>query len=117
MEKQWLAEIENLKTNILLNTVLHPDVSKEETWSKAAIEKIWEVKLNESDWKIIDTIKNDPMLNNQEIADNVTLSLEGVRSSLKKMYRLANLEKRSPNQKLNLIHNLLKALNQNATQN
>jgi hypothetical protein len=57
------------------------------------------------------------MLNNQEIADNVTLSLEVVRSSLKKMYRLANLEKRSPNQKLNLIHNLLKALNQNATQN
>jgi tetratricopeptide (TPR) repeat protein len=117
MEKQWLAEIETLKTNILLNTVLHPEVSKEETWSKAAIEKIWEVKLNESDWKILDTIKNDPMLNNQEIADSVTLSLEGVRSSLKKMYRLANLEKRSPNQKLNLIHNLLKALNQNATQN
>lgn len=115
MEKQWLAEIETLKTNILLNTVLHPEEPTAETWSKAAVEKIWEVKLNESDWKILDTIKNDPMLNNQEIAESVNLSLEGVRSSLKKMYRLANLEKRSPNQKLNLIHNLLKVLNHNAT--
>jgi tetratricopeptide (TPR) repeat protein len=110
IEKQLLAEIEVLKSEALISNTLTIEQSIENVWNKASIEEIWQAKINESDWKILETLKNQPMLNNQEIAEQVNLSLEGVRSSLKKMYRYAGLEKRSPNQKLNLIHALLKTL-------
>lgn len=59
-------------------------------------------KLNESDWKILYVIYNDPIKVNRVIADEVNLSLEGASSSLKKMYKLFKITS-SKNKKIALV--------------
>lgn len=110
IEKQLLFEIQELKNEVLIRTSMLDNEKTQSSWDKSVIEKIFDAKINESDWQILNILRNDPMSNNAQIAEAVNLSIEGVRSSLKKMYRLANLEKRSENQRLSLIRFVLKSL-------
>lgn len=59
-------------------------------------------KLNPSDLKVINELFNNPTISNKELADNVALSVEGTRSSLKKMYRIFDIPS-SRNMKLALV--------------
>lgn len=59
--------------------------------------------MNSTDWKILHALFHDPGSSNREIAESVSLSIDGVRSSLRKMYRLFDLEGTSQNQRITLI--------------
>lgn len=63
-------------------------------------------KLNESDWKIIDLLMDHPSISNKELAGRVSLSVEGTRSSLKKMYRIFEIPS-SRNMRLTLVIKLV----------
>lgn len=49
--------------------------------------------INQSDWKILNALFQTPEISNREIAQRVSLSIDGVRSSLRKMYRLFDIDK------------------------
>lgn len=69
---------------------------------KTFIESVIQAKFNTSDWKISNCLYHSPGLTNPEIANKVNLSVDGVKSSLKKMYRLFDIET-GKNMKLNLV--------------
>ncbi len=59
--------------------------------------------LNDSDWKILNALYESPGINNREISNKVALSIDGVRSSLRKMYRLFDIPKSQKNQRIALV--------------
>ena len=65
-------------------------------------------KLNETDWKILEIICNHPTTSNKEIAKDVFLSVEGVKSSFKKMYELFEITASPRNKKLALAIKVMK---------
>lgn len=102
-----LAEIENLKEQgIALNTS-ELAKTKDISLNKEKIEKSIVAKLNETDWKIINQIIKNPSISNNELSELVSLSVEGTRSSLKKMYRLFDIPT-SRTMKLNLVIKLIR---------
>ena len=66
------------------------------------IEQIFNDKLNETDIIILNIIYNDHSLPIKQIGEKMNLSYEGVRSALKKMYRLFDVPN-SKNMKLALV--------------
>ena len=58
--------------------------------------------INESDQNILNALYNNPVISNNDIANQVSLSYEGASSSLQKMYRLFEIKK-TKNMKLALI--------------
>lgn len=64
-------------------------------------------KLNETDWKIINVLYKTPIITNKALAENVCLSIDGVRSSLRKMYGLFDI-KNVDNQKIALVIEIMK---------
>lgn len=70
---------------------------------KEAIEKSINAKLNNTDWKILNALLNNPMVANKEIAEMIFLSVPGVRSSLQKMYRLFGIDGSYGNRRIALI--------------
>ena len=98
-----LYEINNLK--ILASVkILSPGVLPESfQLEKTKIENAIHSNLNISDWKILETLYYEPSISNQQIAETVSLSVDGVRSSLRKMYRLFDIHKSDSNQRFALI--------------
>lgn len=84
------------------NSLLHYSLDK------MKINDALKIKLNESDWNVLEALVNNPNINNREIADQIALSYEGVRSSLKKMYRCFNLKNSKENQRISLVVQALK---------
>ena len=58
--------------------------------------------LNDTDWNILNVIYDDPILVTKAIAERVSLSPAGAKSSFNKMYKLFNIPD-SKNKKLSLI--------------
>lgn len=80
----------------------------EETPSQAGFERRIvmdrvDFKLNETDWAILETLFISPHFTNRELAEAISMSYEGVRSSLKKMYRCFLIEKTNGSQKVALV--------------
>jgi len=69
---------------------------------KLLLEKHIHGNLNESDWSIVQILYENPVVSNKVLADRIALSVEGVKSSLKKMYSLFEIPP-SRNKKLALI--------------
>jgi tetratricopeptide (TPR) repeat protein len=65
-------------------------------------------KLNETDWKILNMIYENPVVTIKEIAAEVFLSVPGVKSSLKKMYKLLDIDETTENKKLAFIIKVVK---------
>ncbi len=84
-----------------------PQVEFKGELNRERIEASLEYRLNETDWAILDKLYQSPGLTNRELADKVFVGFEGVRSSLKKMYRQFDIDSSSGNQKASLV---LKAL-------
>jgi hypothetical protein len=51
------------------------------------------VELNKTDWLILHALNRDPFINLRNVSNEVNTSYEGVRSSLKKMYRIFNVNR------------------------
>lgn len=64
-------------------------------------------KINDTDKQILECIHRNPLISNQEIADQVNRSLEGVSSSLRKMYRQYDIPP-GKNRKLDLVETLIR---------
>lgn len=92
-----LKEISLLKKNLATRSFVSDTVSSEQKikLDRHKIEHELDTKLNETDWNILCELVENPSINNKELANNISLSYEGVRSSLKKLYTLFDLRKDS----------------------
>ncbi|MFK7771824.1 MAG: winged helix-turn-helix domain-containing protein [Saprospiraceae bacterium] len=70
--------------------------------NKEKIEKVIKISIGESSWVILNLIIKNPSISNKEIANEVSLSVEGVSSSLRRMYQAFDI-KTSGNKKISLI--------------
>ena len=95
--KLLLKEIQLLKENLAEKSFVSDTVNSEKKLrlDKDRIQKKIEAKLNETDWNILCNLVENPSINNKELASQICLSYEGVRSSLKKLYSLFDLRKDS----------------------
>ncbi|MFZ1808691.1 MAG: tetratricopeptide repeat protein [Cyclobacteriaceae bacterium] len=108
-----LQEIKLLKVQAKINLgSITP--TEEAQLDKERIENALKASLNPSDWSILNTLYANPAIGNKEIADIVSLSVEGVRSSLKKMYRYFYIEK-TANQRVLLVIQAAKLSNPSLT--
>jgi tetratricopeptide (TPR) repeat protein len=102
-KEKLLQEIELLKANNIIQSA--PSIfsnNQQFSLNKEKVELAINTSLNQSDWNILNELYRNPISSNKEIADKVALSLEGVRSSLQKMYRVFEI-KTSRNQRIALV--------------
>ncbi len=97
-----LQQISDLKMRGVALSVSEPGNRKALELDKLKIEKAIESKLGESAWMILNLIFEDPSISNKDIAENVSLSIEGVSSSLRRMYTIFDITT-SSNKKIALI--------------
>lgn len=64
-------------------------------------------KLNETDWNVLNLLLDDPVLSNQQLAEAVHLSIDGLGSSLRRMYQIFDI-KESRYKKTSLIMEVMK---------
>lgn len=103
-----IGELETLKSkNVVL---IKENLSKSlipvptvEILNREKIEKGIEAKLNQTDWLILTILFEKPLTTNNELSEQVHLSVHGVRSSLKKMYRLFSVSGAMRDQRVFLI--------------
>ncbi len=81
-----LKEVELLKESALSKAVIPGKKEADLELNKEAIENHIKIKLNPTDWSILTILYQNPVTSNQELADQISLSIDGVGSSLKKMY-------------------------------
>ncbi|OFX89910.1 MAG: hypothetical protein A2W99_08925 [Bacteroidetes bacterium GWF2_33_16] len=104
------AEKEFLLKNIQILksvTVIHFGLSNEDSLNcqldrkkiNAAIDR----ELNDLDWSILTLICENPSINNRKISEQASLSFDGVRYSLKKMYRIFNIHNSTENKRMALV--------------
>ncbi|MFT6127594.1 MAG: hypothetical protein ACJAVA_002085 [Flavobacteriaceae bacterium] len=67
-------------------------------------------KLNETDWKVLNVLLEDPVITNKEIAEKIFLSVDGIGSSLRRMYVYFNI-KESKYKKVSLLRETIKQSN------
>ena len=67
-------------------------------------------KLNETDWKVLTILLEDPALSNKEIADKAYMSVDGIGSSLRRMYEYFEI-KESKYKKISLLLEAIKSSN------
>ena len=56
------------------------------------IEIAIERKINETDWNVLNILLDDPVISNKEIAEKAFMSVDGIGSSLKRMYDYFEIE-------------------------
>jgi tetratricopeptide (TPR) repeat protein len=102
-----LNEIEELKNNA--NKGLIVDSNKFEL-NREKIERAINRKLNETDWTVLNVLLEDPVITNIEIAEKVFMSVDGIGSSLRRMYEYFNI-KESKYKKISLLLEAIKISN------
>ena len=106
--EKLLSQIKLLKTDNALRKTEVPLILADFEINKEKLNALAENRLNESDWKILNEICNHPTIANKDIAASVYLSLEGVKSSFKKMYDLFEITASGRNKKLALAIHVMK---------
>ncbi|MAO31933.1 MAG: hypothetical protein CL824_00365 [Crocinitomicaceae bacterium] len=99
----------NKKSEISESIVLESDIKI----NKEIINNQVGNKLNDTDWKIINLICSSPTMAYKEIGAQVFLSVDGVKSSFKKMYDLFEINATGRNKKLALAIKLIKLSEEN----
>lgn len=107
--KKSLHEIESLKERLASLSLTSFEKSKAMALDKAKIEKAINSKIGESSWMILKLLFENPSISNKEIANEVSLSLEGVSSSLRRMYAAFDI-KTPGNKKVELILKVMQIL-------
>lgn len=85
---QLLEQIENLKRE---QKSLVLTIDEESILKRELIERELNQKLNETDWKVLILLEENPLFSNKDIADKMFLSTEGISSSLRRMYLYFNI--------------------------
>ena len=99
-----LSEIEGLKASQMRNmAVSMPSLEDQRSAIEAAIDRL----LNETDWKVLNLLMEEPTMTNQAIADRAFLSIDGIGSSLRRMYEYFNIGE-TRYKKIALIHAVTK---------
>ena len=57
-----------------------------ESLNRESIEIALERSLNETDWNVLNLLLDDPTITNAKLADRACLSVDGIGSSLRRMY-------------------------------
>jgi ATP/maltotriose-dependent transcriptional regulator MalT len=101
--KKLLQQIEDLKKKLSAQSFATSKKDRKSfSLDKEKIEKAINNRLGESSWKILNLIFETPSISNKEIAEKVSLSVEGVSSSLRRMYQAFEINS-SSNKKITLI--------------
>lgn len=106
-----LHRIELLNKKLTAQTISSPKKNKELTLDRVKIENHITGKLGESSWIILNLIFKNPSISNKEIASEVSLSLEGVSSSLRRMYSVFEINSSNSNKKIALIMKIVQISN------
>ena len=101
-----LEEIKSLKEN-KVSPIVDP---KDFELSKQKIDDHLKRVLNETDWKVLLILLDNPMVLNKEIAEKSNMSLDGISSSLRRMYDYFEV-KDTKYKKISLIHRAIKISN------
>ena len=104
---ELLQEIEKLKSNEGQKLVLN---SNEFQLVREKIEKSIDKALNETDWNVLNILLKEPDITNNEIAEQAFMSVDGIGSSLRRMYVYFDI-KESKYKKIALITKAIKASN------
>lgn len=91
---ELLQEIEILKRSSIIITPDTPKVYKPDEartneifqLNRANIESAINRKLNETDWNVLNVLLQNPVSSNKEIASQIFMSVDGIGSSLRRMY-------------------------------
>lgn len=105
MRAALLEEIKKLKSNDATNIVVN---SNEFTLNREKIESFINRKLNDTDWNVLNILLKEPDISNKEIAEKAFLSVDGIGSSLRRMYLYFDI-KESKYKKISLITEAIKA--------
>lgn len=100
--KELLSEIERLKKQESKSI----GMDKSAALVKEKLEKAIEKKLNETDWNVLKILLEDPVISNIELAEKAFMSVDGIGSSLRRMYEYFDI----PYSKYMKIALLLKAI-------
>jgi tetratricopeptide (TPR) repeat protein len=100
--KELLIELNILKKQVgkVVGMEKNGDLNKEKL--ENAIDK----KINETDWNVLNILIDDPVISNKDLADRAYMSVDGIGSSLRRMYEYFDI----PNSKYMKISLLLKAI-------
>ena len=104
-----LSEISTLKRKEKLNLLV--DSSNFEL-NQHKIEATINRKLNKTDWSVLNVLLNNPEARNKEISEKVFLSIDGIGSSLRRMYSFFKL-KETKYKKVLLIKKAIEISNNN----
>lgn len=99
--KADLAELQNKALTSLPFTGEGEVISQQ--LDKKKVQEYISASLNETDWKLLQELALNANASNKYLAEQISISHEGVRSSLKKMYRLFKIEDDVVNKKMALI--------------
>ncbi|HKK74652.1 MAG TPA: tetratricopeptide repeat protein [Saprospiraceae bacterium] len=107
--QQFLYEIEMLKDRLATQAIALPQGSKKVELDKEKIEEHLGKSLGESSWQILMTIFENPGISNRELASRVYLSLDGLSSALRRMYKAFRVHTESSrNKKVALLTRAVK---------
>jgi ATP/maltotriose-dependent transcriptional regulator MalT len=98
-----LKEIAKLKLNKKKSLVVN---SKDFMFHRELIEQTINRRLNETDWKVLHILLEDATYSNREIAEKVSMSIDGIGSSLKRMYLYFDV-KETKYRKIALLHTVM----------
>jgi len=77
---------------------------------RGSIENAISKKLNDTDWKVLTILIDDPVISNKKIAEKSFLSVEGISSALRRMYVTFDI-KESKYKKISLLMEVIKLSN------
>lgn len=98
-----LKEIQMLKSVAVVNLTSGNEIPYNKHLNREKISTAINGVLNDSDWSILSLLCESPTISNREISEKISLSFEGVRSSLKKMYRIFDIQNSVENQRIALV--------------
>ncbi len=75
---------------------------------RARLDRILDRPLNDTDWNVLNILLQDPAITNRNLAEQAHLSIDGVGSSLRRMYGYFNIRE-TKYKKMALLHAAMKA--------
>ncbi len=103
-----LKEIESLKNNEKSKIVFQFNTF---TLNRLKIEESINRTLNETDWKLLNILLGNPEITNKKIAEKAFMSIDGIGSSLRRMYNYFSI-KSTKYKKIALLKDVIKRSNQ-----
>ena len=105
-EKQKTEELLNELETLKRQASKVVGVEKSGNLNKEKLETAIDKKINETDWNVLNILLEDPVISNKDLADRAYMSIDGIGSSLRRMYEYFDI----PNSKYMKIALLLKAI-------